>query len=113
MSMGSGLRNSIGLVLTSIFLTASIPQSIARTPHDAMGTANAVHSDITHPLDPMNKLELERAVDLLKSSRHLVKNVPLVSINSLEPSKEEVLSFKEGSKFARKAFAFLDRHYGN
>lgn len=93
--------------LSASFVFAGIQECDARTPHDDMGTTNAVHSDITHPLDPLNKAELETAIKTLKASGHFGKNVSLVSIVSLEPSKEETLSFKAGNQIDRKAIAVL------
>jgi len=62
---------------------------------------------IRHPLDPLNKAELESCISILKAEGKLAKNVSLVSLTSNEPTKELVLNWKKGDPIQRNAEAIL------
>lgn len=64
-------------------------------------------SQAGHPLDPLSRTEMENSVALLKSTGKLGENVSLVLLNALEPSKQSVLSWKEGAPSPRQALAVL------
>lgn len=62
---------------------------------------------VTHPLDPMTFEELEQNVSIFKREGLLKQGVSLVSLTSDEPSKDAVLSWKQGDPITRKSIAVL------
>ncbi|MEW9668281.1 primary-amine oxidase [Ammoniphilus sp. 3BR4] len=62
---------------------------------------------IQHPLEPLTVAEMAQAVSILRSERELGESFRFVSSSLHEPSKETVLSFKEGDSIQREAFFVL------
>lgn len=59
----------------------------------------------THPLDPLSIEELAEAANILRKEKNLSETCRFPYLQLEEPSKEEVLSFKAGRDFPRRAFA--------
>lgn len=66
-----------------------------------MQTANS------HPLDPLGPAELEGAVATLRASGDLAGDTRLISLESVEPSKDDLRRFADGTDLPRRAFAVL------
>jgi primary-amine oxidase len=60
-----------------------------------------------HPLDPLNAKEVASAVSALRKAGRLGPNARLPYLLLKEPPKQEVLDFKPGAKFARRAEAVV------
>ena len=60
-----------------------------------------------HPLDPLGPAELEAAVAALKAADALTGDTRLISLELVEPSKEDLLRFEGGESLPRRAFAVL------
>ncbi len=75
-----------------IFSLCLITQSVSAKPH---------------PLDPLSNDEIQLALEILKKADLVTPETlfPYLMLN--EPSKKEVLAFKEGTRFRREAFAEL------
>lgn len=103
-------------VLSTTFIASEPPACAAQkqgkkvNSQDKASTSRSSRADaqvIRHPLDPLTKNELEDCVALFKNEGKLGKNISLVSLTALEPSKELVLDWKEGDPIARNAIAVL------
>ncbi len=57
-----------------------------------------------HPLEPLTAEELGAAVALVREKRQLSDKVRFVSVTLHEPSKNDVLNYKEGNRVPREAF---------
>ena len=65
-----------------------------------------------HPLEPLSRDEVQRAVRVLKEQGKVTPTTRFVSVSLKEPAKEAVHSFTGKEKVARQAFAVphaLDR----
>ena len=60
-----------------------------------------------HPLEPLTAEELGAAVALVREKRQLSDKVRFVSVTLHEPSKNDVLNYKEGNRVPREAFIKL------
>ena len=60
-----------------------------------------------HPLDPLNPVELEAAVAALRVAGDLTEERRLISLELVEPSKEDLRRFDEGATLPRRAFAVV------
>ena len=60
-----------------------------------------------HPLDALNSTEIERTVELLKSSPRFPKTALFSTVQLKEPPKEVVLAYKPGSVFTRSSFVIV------
>tara|TARA_R110001606_G_scaffold346892_5_gene496080 strand:- start:40242 stop:42254 length:2013 start_codon:yes stop_codon:yes gene_type:complete len=68
----------------------------------------------SHPLDPLTIEELSNVADLLRKNKSLGATCRFPYLQLEEPSKQEVLSFKSGDAFSRRAFAvILDKATGS
>ena len=72
---------------------------VPRLPCPAMTT--------THPLDPLGASELEAAVAVLRATGDLTDDRRLISVELVEPSKEDLRRFDDGASLPRQAFAVL------
>jgi primary-amine oxidase len=61
----------------------------------------------THPLDPLDPAELEAAVAALRVTGDLTEDRRLISLELIEPSKEDLRRFDGGALLPRRAFAVL------
>ena len=76
----------------------------------ALFSTSAFAAEATHPLDPLNEMEIADAVKILKAASSFPKIALFSTIQLNEPPKSEVLNFKAGAAFRREAFAIvLDR----
>jgi primary-amine oxidase len=66
-----------------------------------------------HPLDPLDKAELQTAVDVLKASGKVNSGSSFPLIELREPPKEEVLTYQPGTAFRREAFAVVYERAAN
>ena len=72
--------------------------------------SGAVWAQPQHPLDPLSPNEIEKTVELLKSSPAFPKAALFSTVQLKEPPKELVLAHKPGSVFSRSSFViFFDR----
>ena len=78
----------------------------SRLPKDH-GTKSAAMTQITHPLEPLDKEEVKLAFAILKEAGKVTPTTRFVSVSLKEPRKEFVHGFKPGAKFAREASAVL------
>ena len=62
-----------------------------------------------HPLDPLTAPEIENAIAILRAQQSLGEKVRFESITLNEPTKDVVLSFKEGDGVTREAFIVLSK----
>ena len=60
-----------------------------------------------HPLDPLNPVELEAAVAALRGAGDLTDERRLISLELVEPSKEDLRRSDEGATLPRRAFAVV------
>jgi primary-amine oxidase len=60
-----------------------------------------------HPLDPLGPAELDAAVAALRAAGDLTASTRLISLELVEPSKEDLRRFEGGEGLARRAFAVL------
>jgi primary-amine oxidase len=60
-----------------------------------------------HPLEPLSRDEVQRAVSVLKSNGKVTPTTRFVSVSLKEPAKEAVHGFTGKEKVARQAFAVL------
>ena len=60
-----------------------------------------------HPLDPLTYEEINIASAIVKNKSNLGKKLLFETIMLIEPSKEEVLSYKFGDYLTRKAFVVV------
>jgi primary-amine oxidase len=60
-----------------------------------------------HPLEPLSRDEVQRAVRALKEQGKVTPTTRLVSVSLKEPAKEAVYAFTGKEKIARQAFAVL------
>ncbi len=60
-----------------------------------------------HPLDPLDKDEIQTAVEVLKADAKLSESSRFSLIALHEPPKNEVVGFKPGSELRREAFAVI------
>jgi primary-amine oxidase len=75
--------------------------------------AQPAGSAVAHPLDPLSRAEIQRAVTILRSQRPVPADAlfPLVALK--EPPKAEVLAYTAGTSFRREAaLVVLDRAGG-
>ena len=63
----------------------------------------------THPLDALTPKEIAQAADLLKAQGAADKNTMFGAVTLLEPAKSEVLAWREGDAWARKAFVVFGK----
>ena len=61
----------------------------------------------THPLDPLNEIEIARTVKILYERPGFPKRALFSTIQLNEPSKSEVLNFKDRESFHREAFGVI------
>jgi primary-amine oxidase len=67
----------------------------------------------SHPLDPLTMEELSSVADLLRKDKGLGATCRFPYLQLEEPPKQEVLAFKIGDAFSRRAFAVvLDKATG-
>lgn len=64
-------------------------------------------TDASHPLDPLSAAELEAAVAALRASGDLGPATRLISLEALEPSKDELRRHEDGATPERRALAVL------
>lgn len=62
---------------------------------------------VLHPLEPLLATEILEAVSILKKIQNLGEKDRFVSVSLQEPKKQDVLTFKEGNLFQRKAFIII------
>src|SRR5215470_3030343 len=74
-------------------------------------TALACGAD--HPLDPLDRAELETAVDVLKASGKVNSGSSYSLIELREPPKEEVLTYQPGAELRREAFVVVYERAAN
>ncbi|MBY4675244.1 copper amine oxidase [Marinobacterium arenosum] len=60
-----------------------------------------------HPMDPLSKVEYERAFAILKESGHIGAGTLFHQLSLLEPAKTEVLQWRKGDPFTRLAKAII------
>ncbi len=60
-----------------------------------------------HPLDPLNKAEMDQAVAIMQGSDKFGEKMRFVKIDLNEPLKEAVLNFKTGDLIDREVFMIL------
>ena len=60
-----------------------------------------------HPLDPLSRTELIKAVELLKMEKKMTDSTYISLLALKEPPKEQVLQFQPGAPITRKAFVVL------
>jgi primary-amine oxidase len=83
----------------------------SRPPHGV--ESPSAHDASRHPLDPLEPVEIERAVAALRRHERFTSGVRFVSIGPNEPAKEVVRTWRPGKPFPREAFAILlDRESG-
>jgi primary-amine oxidase len=87
-----------------IFLTIFLSSLTVNANTDA--NADLINTEVVnlcpHPLDPLNKAEIELAVNLVKAKNLSSQTFfPTVVLN--EPPKQEILNFKPGDSFKREA----------
>ena len=61
----------------------------------------------SHPLDPLTYKEINTVSEIVKSKSNLGEELLFETIMLIEPSKEEVLSYKLGDYLSRKAFVVV------
>ncbi len=94
-----------------IFLTIFLSSLTVNANTDA--NADLINTEVVnlcpHPLDPLNKAEIELAVNLVKAKNLSSQTFfPTVVLN--EPPKQDVIDFKPGDNFKREAIVeALDR----
>ncbi|RYL92506.1 primary-amine oxidase [Sporolactobacillus sp. THM7-4] len=64
-------------------------------------------TEINHPLEPLNEVEIELAVAVVKKEKNLNDQVRFVSVTLKEPSKDIVLNFKKGDSIQREAMLII------
>jgi primary-amine oxidase len=67
----------------------------------------AMANSISHPLDPLSEAEVTLASDILRTAKGLGETVRFTHVQLEEPAKADVLGWKPGAKFARRAAATL------
>ena len=60
-----------------------------------------------HPLDPLSPAELEAAVRIVREARSLGEQVRFCSVVLKEPLKQEVLRYRAGDSFQRRALLIV------
>src|SRR5262249_33176634 len=68
------------------------------------GAATVARPAPTHPLDPLTKQEILDAVAVVKGHQQFGSDSRFALIQLAEPSKQEVLAYRAGSRFDRQAF---------
>jgi hypothetical protein len=56
-----------------------------------------------HPLDPLSRIEIVRAVQIIGRSGNADKDTRIASLSLAEPDKEDVLAWRPGTAFPRQA----------
>ena len=69
--------------------------------------SRSVASEYSHPLDPLSKVELKSAVDVLKASGRIAEGARFATLVLNEPAKDIVNSFRPGDTIRREAFAVV------
>ena len=67
----------------------------------------------THPLDPLTAVEIEQAAKLARSAQGFPDGGLFATVALKEPPKDDVLSFKPGATFGRRAFVVVLDRPGN
>jgi primary-amine oxidase len=86
-------------------LNVSFSQNATSPPKDEKADAEAKAKLLRHPLDPLTEDEIKLASKLLLDGKHATRRAMYSFITLTEPKKEEVLAFKAGNEFDRKANA--------
>ena len=68
---------------------------------------NLTTAQTSHPLDPLNSVEISSAVKILRASANFPKAGLFSTVVLHEPPKDEVLAYAPGKKFRREAFAVV------
>jgi primary-amine oxidase len=71
------------------------------------GVVTLAQSAPTHPLEPLSKREILDAVALVKQQEQFGPASRFVLIQLKEPPKPEVLAYRPGAKFTRRAFVIV------
>ena len=68
----------------------------------------------THPLDPLNATEIERASEILAEAGYLTEHVRVATLLPLDPPKEETARWEQGDSLDRRVlFTLVDRSTGD
>jgi primary-amine oxidase len=95
------------------------PSSLLRNPHWSLlilllAVGPGLAADTTaHPLDPLSKQEIAAATQVLKSAGKITEQSRTPVFVLHEPAKEDVLSFRPGSKLQREAFVIVYERASN
>lgn len=113
------IRLPLGVfVLVGLALGVAVPRavSVAQLPAPKAplrDPAVPVQKADPHPLDPLSKAEIARAVGLVHASGKVAKTVFVPMVTLHEPPKAAVLAHRPGAAFSREAYVVLfDRPAG-
>lgn len=70
---------------------------------------HAGFSQVTHPLDALDASEIAQSVALLRAAGHADNQTPILSLTLDPPPKADVLKWRGGESFSRKAIATIRR----
>lgn len=66
-----------------------------------------------HPLDPLSASEIEAAAEILRTAGRLSEQCWLPLITRQEPAKDQVLAWRPGSPYSRRAFVLVHQRAEN
>jgi primary-amine oxidase len=83
--------------------------ALSRTLIAALAVLHVAYAVAAHPLDPLSNMEIAAAVAVLRQAGDIDAATRFALIDLDEPVKQEVLAWKPGQPFVRKAFVVARR----